>query len=175
MKPGINAPVSPRYAGEYHVFKSPLNRDVLLVDRAEIREGYGTLRWAAAQDDYLVKAILSAYNMEGFNGIRHPTIKASTLRQYAANLTGRAIERGLQGDLSAEDLGRAISIHVISETGGKDPLAWATEQGLEVPEPSVVFRRFAGLREPHQFLLDDELRPAEDQFEQCQETTPGTP
>lgn len=138
MRSGTNAPGRPRYAGEYHVFRSPHHRDVLLVDRGEIRDSSGSLRWAAVLDEDLANAIRAAYDMEWFNGIPHPAIRMSTLRQYAANLTGRAIERDEQGELSGAELARAMSIHVITATSGKNPIQWAIEQGLELPAPYLA-------------------------------------
>lgn len=138
MKSGTNAPGIPRYAGEYCVFQSPHHRDVLLVDRAEVRDSSGSLRWAAVNDDNLANAVRAAYDMEWFNGIPHPGIRTGTLRQYAANLAGRAIERGEQGDLSIEELASAIANYVLNATSGKNPIQWAIEQGLEVPAPYLA-------------------------------------
>ncbi len=138
MKPGTNAPARPRYAGEYHVFRSPHDRDVLLVDRAEIRPGYNSLRWAAVLDDDLRSAIVAAHQMHGFDGIPHPHIRTSVLRQYAANLTGRTIERGERGGMSYIALGLEVARQVLNETAAQSPIRWAISKGLEADTPYLA-------------------------------------
>lgn len=138
MKSGINSPARPRYAGEYSVYRSPENRDVLLVDRAEIRQGYNTLRWAAVLDDDVRRTILAAYNMAAFEGATHPKIRTSTLRQYAANLAGRGIENGEHEAAWTAELQATLQHRIFIEAGGSEPIEWALSNGLEVPAPYLA-------------------------------------
>lgn len=139
MIKGINAPGRPRYVGEYRVFQSPESRDVLLVDRAELRPGYSFLQWAAVEDDFVCKAVLAAYSAEGLSGIAHPDIRTSTLRQYATSLTGLTIERGAYPDhLCAQEIGRNIVTFVLNQTAATPPIPWAIGQGLERDTPYLA-------------------------------------